>query len=175
EEHLLAVYRRLLEAHPDLRLVIAPRYIERAGRVVALAKEAGLGVGLRSKGNEEGGRVVVLDTIGELSRAYRLAALVFVGGSFTKRGGQNILEPAGQGKPVLFGPHMENFRDSVQVLVGRGGIQVKDADQLFRVMSELLAKPETVASLGELARATVRQISGASQRNVEHMARVLSP
>ncbi|MFL5355671.1 3-deoxy-D-manno-octulosonic acid transferase [Archangium sp.] len=175
EEHLLEVYRRLLEAHPDLRLVIAPRYIERAGRVVALAREAELSVGLRSKGNEEGGRVVVLDTIGELSRAYRLATLVFVGGSFTKRGGQNILEPAGQGKPVLFGPHMENFRDSVQVLVGRGGLQVKDAEQLYRVMSELLAKPETVTSLGELARGTVRQISGASQRNVEHMARALTP
>jgi 3-deoxy-D-manno-octulosonic-acid transferase len=174
EEHLLAVYRRLLEEHAELRLVIAPRYIERAGRIVGLAKEAGLSVGLRSQGGAEGVRVVVLDTIGELSRAYRLATLVFVGGSFTKRGGQNILEPAGQGKPVLFGPHMENFRDSVQVLVGRGGIQVKDADHLYRVMAELLAKPETVTSLGELARATVRQISGASQRNVDHMARVLT-
>ncbi|HEX5747657.1 MAG TPA: glycosyltransferase N-terminal domain-containing protein [Archangium sp.] len=173
EEHLLEVYRRLLEGHPDLRLVIAPRYIDRAGRIVGLVKEAGLSVGLRSKGNEEGGQVVVLDTIGELSRAYRLATLVFVGGSFTTRGGQNILEPAGQGKPVLFGPHMENFRDSVQVLVGRGGIQVKDGEQLYRVMTELLAKPETVGSLGELARATVRQISGASQRNVEHMASAL--
>ncbi|MBM7117534.1 3-deoxy-D-manno-octulosonic acid transferase [Archangium primigenium] len=173
EEHLLAVYRRLLEAHPELRLVIAPRYIDRAGRIVALARDAGLSVGLRSKGNEERGRVVVLDSMGELSRAYGLATLVFVGGSFTTRGGQNILEPAGQGKPVLFGPHMENFQDSVQVLVGRGGIQVNDAEHLYRVMSELLAKPETVVSLGELARMTVRQVSGASQRNVEHMARVL--
>ena len=173
EEHLLSVYRRLLEVHPELRLVIAPRYIERAGRIVALAREAGLSVGLRSKGNEEAGRVVVLDSMGELSRAYRLATLVFVGGSFTTRGGQNILEPAGQGKPVLFGPHMENFLDSVQVLVGRGGIQVNDAEHLHRVVLELLAKPETVTALGELARATVRQVSGASQRNVEHMARVL--
>ncbi len=174
EEHLLAVYRRLLENHPDLRLVIAPRYIERAGRIVALGKHEGLRVGLRSQGNPEGGRVVVLDTIGELARAYRLATLVFVGGSFTLRGGQNILEPAGQGKPVLFGPHMENFQDSVQVLVGRGGIQVKDGEHLYRVMTELLGKPERVASLGALARATVGQISGASQRNVERMAGVLS-
>lgn len=173
EEHLLAVYRRLLAVHPDLRLVIAPRYIDRAGRIAALAREAGLSVGLRSRGNEEAGRVVVLDTMGELSRAYRLASLVFVGGSFTTRGGQNILEPAGQGKPVLFGPHMENFQDSVQVLVGRGGIQVNDAEHLYKVMSELLQKPENVTALGELARTTVRQISGASQRNVDHMARVL--
>ncbi len=172
EEHLLAVYRRLLPAHPDLRLVIAPRYIDRAGRIVALAREAGLTVGLRSQENREGGQVVVLDTIGELARAYRLATLVFVGGSFTKRGGQNILEPAGQGKPVLFGPHMDNFRDSVQVLEGRGGIQVRDAEELFQNLSELLAHPDKVTALGEQARAVVSQISGASRRNVEHMSRL---
>jgi 3-deoxy-D-manno-octulosonic-acid transferase len=172
EEHLLAVYRRLLPAHPDLRLVIAPRYIDRAGRIVALAREAGLTVGLRSQENREAGQVVVLDTIGELARAYRLATLVFVGGSFTKRGGQNILEPAGQGKPVLFGPHMDNFRDSVQVLEGRGGIQVRDAEELSQKLSELLAHPDKVTALGEQARAVVSQISGASRRNAEHMARL---
>ncbi|KFE66965.1 3-deoxy-D-manno-octulosonic acid transferase [Hyalangium minutum] len=172
EEHLLSVFRRLLPAHPDLRLVIAPRYTDRAGRIAALAREAGLTVGLRSQENREGGQVVVLDTIGELARAYRLATLVFVGGSFTKRGGQNILEPAGQGKPVLFGPHMDNFRDSVQVLAGQGGIQVKDAEELFQQVSELLSHPERMAQLGAQARAVVGQISGASRRNVEHMARL---
>lgn len=174
EEQLLGVFKLLLRDHPDLRLVIAPRYVDRTARVAALAEQAGLKVGLRSQENRTGGRVVILDTIGELARAYRLATLVFVGGSFTTRGGQNILEPAAQGRPVLFGPHMENFHDSVQVLVGRGGIQVNDADHLYRVISELLARPETIASLGELAQAAVRQVSGASQRNVEHMARLLA-
>jgi len=174
EESLLGVYRRLLVQHPDLRLVIAPRYIDRAGRIVALAQEAGLAAGLRSQENRQGAPVVVLDTIGELSRAYRLATLVFVGGSFTLRGGQNILEPAAQGRPVLFGPHMENFHDSVQVLVGRGGIQVNDPDHLYRVISELLARPDTMASLGELAQLAVRQVSGASARNVDHMERLLT-
>ena len=61
-----------------------------------------------------------LEELGELAQAYALASVVFVGGSLVTRGGQNILEPAGQGKPVLFGPHMENFKDSVQVLQGRG-------------------------------------------------------
>ena len=78
-----------------------------------------------------------------------------------------------QGKPVLFGPRMENFRDSVQVLLGRGGIQVADAAQLERVMSELLARPEAVADLGTLALQSVRQVSGASQRNVDLIARLL--
>jgi 3-deoxy-D-manno-octulosonic-acid transferase len=173
EEELIGVYRRLLKDHPNLCLVIAPRYIDRAARIVSLVREAGLSVGLRSEGNLSHGQVVVLDTIGELSRAYRLATLVFVGGSFTTRGGQNILEPAAQGRPVLFGPHMENFHDSVQVLVGRGGIQVNDPDHLHRVLADLLARSETVAALGELAQAAVRQVSGASKRNVDHLERLL--
>jgi 3-deoxy-D-manno-octulosonic-acid transferase len=173
EEKILAVYKRLLPEHPDLRLVIAPRYIDRAARVVWLAQQLGLTAGLRSERNGQRGQVVVLDTIGELARAYRLATIVFVGGSFTTRGGQNILEPAAQGRPVLFGPHMENFHDSVQVLVGRGGIQVNDPEHLYRILGELLSRPDTLASLGELARAAVLQVSGASARNVDHMVRLL--
>jgi 3-deoxy-D-manno-octulosonic-acid transferase len=175
EELLLGVYRKLLPAHPDLKLVLAPRYIDRAGRVAALAEAAGFRVGRRSAGAAatRGAPVVVLDTIGELSRAYRLATLVFVGGSFTSRGGQNILEPAAQGKPVLFGPNMDNFSDSVQVLLGRGGIQVADAEHFEALVSDLLARPETCAQLGELAAQAVRQVSGASQRNVDLVARLL--
>jgi 3-deoxy-D-manno-octulosonic-acid transferase len=174
EEVLIDVYKRLLKDTPDLRLVIAPRYLERAERVAGLVTAAGLRVARRSKGNPEGAPVVVLDSIGELARAYRLATVVFVGGSFTTRGGQNILEPAAQGRPVLFGPHMENFRDSVQVLVGRGGIQVNDAEHLWRVMSDLLARPDSVSALGELARNAVRQVSGASDRNVEALAKLVA-
>jgi len=173
EELLFSVYKKLVVASPELRMVIAPRYLERAARVAQLAREAGLHVGLRSSGNPERAPVVVLDTIGELARAYRLATVVFVGGSFITRGGQNILEPAAQGKPVLFGPHMENFHDSVQVLVGRGGIQVKDEEHLVRVMSDLLSRPESIDSLGALARNAVRQISGASDRNVDALAKLL--
>ncbi len=173
EQLLFSVYKKLVAESPDLTMVIAPRYLERAERVLQLAREAGLHVGLRSNGNPERAPVVVLDTIGELARAYRLATVVFVGGSFITRGGQNILEPAAQGKPVLFGPHMENFHDSVQVLVGRGGIQVKDEEHLVRVMSDLLSRPESIDSLGALASSAVRQISGASDRNVDALSALL--
>ena len=172
EEQLLSVWQRLRELHPGLRLVLAPRYVDRAARVQALAQARGVEAGRRT-GGPAGAPVMVLDTIGELSRAYRLATVVFVGGSFTARGGQNILEPAGQGRPVLFGPRMENFRDSVQVLLGRGGIQVADAEQLYRVLSELLDRPDVLANLGALAAQSVRQVSGASQRNVDLVARLL--
>ncbi|HEY7723851.1 MAG TPA: glycosyltransferase N-terminal domain-containing protein [Anaeromyxobacteraceae bacterium] len=174
EEIVLEVYGELRRRWPALRLVLAPRYVERAGRILALAAAAGLPARLRSAGAAAGSApVTVLDTIGELAAAYRLATLVFVGGSFVTRGGQNVLEPAGQGKPVLFGPHMENFKDSVQVLVGRGGIQVPNPEQLLKVASELLARPEKIDELGALARQAVTSIRGASARNVEHMLRLL--
>jgi 3-deoxy-D-manno-octulosonic-acid transferase len=174
EEELLLVYRQLLVRHPDLQLVIAPRYVERAGRILALAAGEGLGVRLRSAGPLAGGApVTVLDSIGELAAAYRLATVVFVGGSFVRRGGQNPLEPAAQGKPVLFGPHMENFKDSVQVLVGRGGIQVQTPIQLFKVAEELLGRPDQLDDLGRMARKAVTAIRGASARNVDEMLAIL--
>jgi 3-deoxy-D-manno-octulosonic-acid transferase len=175
EELLLDVYKRVVERVRGLQLVVAPRYVERSGRIMALAAERGFSVRLRSGGASAGAAdVVVLDTIGELAAAYRLATVVFVGGSFVTRGGQNVLEPAGQGKPVLFGPHMENFKDSVQVLVGRGGIQVQTPEVLQRVVQDLLARPDKIAELGELARAAVSGIRGASARNVDHMLRAVS-
>jgi 3-deoxy-D-manno-octulosonic-acid transferase len=174
EELVLGVYKGLLERYPLLQLVVAPRYVERSGKIMALAAEAGLAVRLRSGGAAAGhAQVTILDTIGELSIAYRLATLVFVGGSFVTRGGQNVLEPAAQGKPVLFGPHMENFKDSVQVLQGRGGIQVASPDQLFKVAEELLSRPDQLEELGALARGSVTSIRGASARNVEHMLSML--
>jgi 3-deoxy-D-manno-octulosonic-acid transferase len=174
EELLLPVYARLRERHPGLQLVIAPRYVERAGRIMALAAEAGLPVRLRSGGAGAGhAQVTVLDTIGELAVAYRLATLVFVGGSFVTRGGQNVLEPAAQGCPVLFGPHMENFKDSVQVLQGRGGIQVASPEQLLKVADELLSRPDQIRELGTLARRSVTAIRGASARNVDHLLSIL--
>jgi 3-deoxy-D-manno-octulosonic-acid transferase len=169
---LLRVFSALRREHPDLRLLIAPRYIERAARVVAAARSVGLQVRLRS---QPGGAepVIVLDTIGELVRAYQLATVVFVGGSFNRRGGQNILEPAACGKPVLFGPRMENFADSVQVLVGRGGLQVKDPLALLSLLRDLLRRPDELHKLGELAREAVSSVRGASARDASLIAELL--
>jgi 3-deoxy-D-manno-octulosonic-acid transferase len=169
---LLRVFSALRREHPDLRLLIAPRYIERAARVVAAARSVGLPVRLRS---QPGGAepVIVLDTIGELVRAYQLATVVFVGGSFGRRGGQNILEPAACGKPVLFGPRMENFADSVQVLVGRGGLQVKSPLALLGLLRDLLARPDELHKLGELAREAVSSVRGASVRDANLIAELL--
>ena len=172
EGALLKVFAALRREHPDLRLLIAPRYIERAGRVLALARALGLEARLRSQTGWPA-QVIVLDTIGELVRVYQLATMVFVGGSFGRRGGQNILEPAACGKPVLFGPRMENFADSVQVLVGRGGLQVKDPVALLQLMRDLLARPDEILKLGELAREAVSSVRGASLRDARLIADLL--
>ena len=172
ETALLKVFAALRREHPDLRLLIAPRYIERAVRVLALARGLGLEARLRSQSGWPA-QVIVLDTIGELVRIYQLATMVFVGGSFGRRGGQNILEPAACGKPVLFGPRMENFADSVQVLVGRGGLQVKNPVALLKLMRELLARPDEIRKLGELAREAVSSVRGASARDARLIADLL--
>jgi 3-deoxy-D-manno-octulosonic-acid transferase len=174
EGPLLEVFKHLKSEFPGLRLVLAPRYVERAPRLVQLARDRGLSVRLRS---EPGGAedVVILDTIGELVRVYTLATVVFVGGSFVKRGGQNVLEPAACGKPVLFGPRMENFVDSVQVLLGRGGLQVKSAGALERLLRDLLSRPGELEKLGEMARAATGAVRGASLRDARLIASLLPP
>lgn len=174
EGPLLEIFQRLRSEFPGLRLVLAPRYVERAPRLVELARARGLAARLRS---EPGGSeaVIVLDTIGELVRVYTLATVVFVGGSFVRRGGQNVLEPAACGKPVLFGPRMENFVDSVQVLLGRGGLQVKSPAALERLLRDLLSRPGELEKLGEMARDATAAVRGASLRDATLIASLLPP
>ena len=114
EELLLGVYKELARALPasparrgaPLRRALAGRSWRSPRRRASPCASAAAAPPRATR------HVTILDTIGELAIAYRLATLVFVGGSFVTRGGQNVLEPAAQGKPVLFGPHMENFKDS---------------------------------------------------------------
>jgi len=173
EALLLEVFRRLRLKFQTLRLVLAPRYIDRVDRVYDLASQYKLKVKRRSQAVSEEVDVVVLDTMGELSKAYQLAEVVFVGGSFVSRGGQNILEPAAQGRAVLFGPHMKNFEDCVAVLVGRGGVQVSSKENLENVLSKLLSQADELRRLGKLAKAAVEQVSGASERNVHFLKKCL--
>lgn len=177
DERLLDVFERVRAQLPDLRMVIAPRYVDRSGRILASARGRGLVAHRRTTAPEEPLRnpdLMVLDTIGELFAAYALADLVFVGGSFVPRGGHNILEPASLGKPVLFGPHMQNVQDSVHVLLGRGGIQVANAEQLAQAVRDLVADRSACQSLGAIARERVMAVRGAAARNAELILAALS-
>ena len=123
EELALQAFTRLRVTHADLQLVIAPRHPERGGRVEEIVHGHGYGAYRRSRALNGGGGdplapergpqccVAVLDTMGELARVYAIATVAFVGKSLMKGGGHNILQPIALGKPALFGPYMENFRD----------------------------------------------------------------
>ena len=111
-------------AHPHALLVIAPRKPERFGEAEALARAEGLRVVRRTElavDAEPRADVVILDTIGELAHLFQVATVVFVGGSLVDQGGHNILEPAVHGKPIVFGPHMENFAEIAATFLQQSG------------------------------------------------------
>ncbi len=118
--------------------------------------------------------VLLLDSIGELAAIYGLADAVYVGGSMVAAGGHNILEPAGFGKPPLFGEHMENFQELANTFLSRGAArQVTNPEDLGVAWIELLEDSARREKMGAAARAVVEGNRGATARTIEHIARIL--
>jgi len=142
EEELLAqVFRALRRDFPELFLIIAPRHAERARAVARLLEQMALRVALRSRvsGTDQPVDCLMLDSTGELRNWYAVATVVFIGKSLLAHGGQNPAEAILARKPVVFGSHMENFALFARVLVDCGGaIQIRSADELGRVIVDLL-------------------------------------
>ena len=121
-----------------------------------------------TRGSGPDDAVVVLDTMGELAGVYALADLVFVGGSLNPHGGHNILEPSGFAKPVLFGPHIANFRDITDEMLAHDAARcVASAAELEAALTDLLANPEHATGLGTRARQVVDRNRGATRRTLE--------
>ena len=167
EERWLAEICR--DIGPELRLVLVPRHPPRCSGVVADLRGRGIAcqrlTDLRA-GREapDPGRPAVVDTIGELEAIYGLADLVYVGGSLVPHGGQNMLEPAAQGKPTLFGPYVKNFRQEAALLLDAGGaVRVESTDALARELRALAADPERAAAMGARAMASVAAQRGATR------------
>lgn len=173
EKMLLRAYQRVVKTQPALRFLIAPRYLERCEDILRAARGLGFVATTRDDPHANKAQVVVLNSMGELASVYALADIALVGGGFSSRGGQNILEPARHAKVVLFGPHMENFRESVDLLYGRGGIAVQSEDHIVDVLSELLAQPEERERLGKMALQAVLGAQGAAARNADLLSRLL--
>jgi tetraacyldisaccharide 4'-kinase len=143
EEIALDAFHVVRQVDPAARLIIAPRHIERAAAVEQAVAQAGLRSRRRTQGpptTAEGpNTVVILDTMGELERVYSMATAAFVGGSFAPIGGHNILQPAAQGIPCVFGPHMHNQRDLASVIIEAGlGFQVQRPEKLGQALAWLL-------------------------------------
>jgi tetraacyldisaccharide 4'-kinase len=168
EDFVIAAQQKL----PGWRLMIAPRKPERFGSVADLLQRSGLGWTRRSLFDnafadviaDVGADVMLLDSIGELGALFPYANVVFMGGTLADRGGHNILEPATFGKPVIAGPHMENFREIVEYFEDRQAIlRIESGDQLPEAVLSAAANP----GLGARARAASESKRGASARTAD--------
>jgi 3-deoxy-D-manno-octulosonic-acid transferase len=174
---VLRAFRRVRSTAPNALLVLAPRHPERFGEAEQLARQEGWKVSKRSDlaiDAEPRVDVVVLDTIGELATIYQIATVVFVGGSLAATGGHNVLEPAVFGKPIVFGPHMENFFEIAEAFVSNGaGVQLADDTQLEEAFVLLMGDPVRRARLGAAARALVEANRGANDKSVTVLSQLL--
>lgn len=154
DQPLLEAFVSLLPDYPDLALVLAPREVNQGPALARLAERQGLKAACLSQGTpSQGCQVVILDMLGKLANAYALAEAAFVGGSFVPVGGHNLLEPAAQGVPVLFGPITHNFKEMAEQLeAAGGGRRLADPSQLAGAFRELLDDPQKAAQMGDAAR-----------------------
>ena len=179
EAAVLRALARIKETLPSALAVLAPRRPERFGEVERLARDAGFVTIRRSQlpiDAEPRADVVVLDSIGELAQLYQLATAVFVGGSLVDHGGHNILEPAIFGRPIVFGPHMQNFKEIADTFLANGAaIQVQSDRELDEVLLTLVTDPVRRARLGAAARALVEANRGAKTKTLEVIGALLPP
>ncbi|MGD9781926.1 MAG: 3-deoxy-D-manno-octulosonic acid transferase [Kiritimatiellia bacterium] len=170
EAALLDFYRDARKTHPGLWLVLVPRHAERRAEVLEEIRARGLSAVQRSQfpdgapAPDRRPDVLLVDTTGELRGFYAAADVVFVGKSLTQTGGQNPIEPAKDGKPVVVGPHMENFPViSRDFLEARAYLQARDADELKGLILRLLGDPAERARLGRAAADLVARKAGATR------------
>jgi len=174
EEIILNAYKYLKAKTENLVLIIAPRDIARSGELMRLIREKGLQAMRRTSENNPRCRVLVLDTIGELTLCYQMARVAFIGGSLVPKGGHNPLEPAAYGVPVLFGPHMEDFQEIARDLENcGGGATVGSASELTEAVSRILLDELTYASMSGAAENLVQTNSGVIARHVQAINNLL--
>ena len=184
EDILLRIYADLRQSHPGLRLVLAPKHAERLPEVRSLIERAGfVPAGLSSlkmhPPNDENNRipangVILVDTFGELDAVYAAADIVFVGRSLTQHGGQNMLEPAALGKPVIFGPNTENFREAVELLLAaRAAFRVNSETELHQCIAEFIGNPEPFRRAGADGRKAIETKKGTTEKNLGLLERIM--
>ncbi len=165
EPIILDVFRRLRSEFPGLHLILAPRHVQRAEEIEARIRSLGLTHVRRSRmpSKCQEADVTLVDVMGELFHLYGLAQVAFCGGSLAPRGGQNPLEPAAWGVPVLYGPSMEDFIDARTMLEGCGaGYTVHRPADLYQGLRELLADPDRSKALGFSGRQALERQHGAA-------------
>ncbi len=175
---ILDVYEKIVKILPETLLIVAPRHVERARYIEDLVKKRGFSCQFRTDLNKKDGirtaPVVIIDTIGDLQATYSVASIVFCGGSLEQLGGQNILEPAVWGKPVLYGPSMEDFLDAKELLDKTGGgIQVKNPQELIEKAIYYLTHPDEADAMGKRAKKAVMSNKGSADKHAAVIHRLL--
>jgi 3-deoxy-D-manno-octulosonic-acid transferase len=199
EEEILTAHQQLLqEGHANIRLAIVPRHPERFAEVASLIRVRGFALRRRSKHPDlpleqtaEGPRVmgfglldpvgalprdtVVLgDTMGELDKFYSLARVVFVGRSLVPLGGSDMMEPAGLGKAIIFGPHTFNFAEPVRALLeAEAAFQIAGPAELSPVLQRLLGDPGLARTVGQRAQKVILDRKGATEKHMKLICRIL--
>ena len=184
---ILRIFKRISSQYPNLRLVLAPRHIERCNDVVRLIESMGLTVMRKTlldkgflpvvaeaQGRMQNETIILIDTLGELQTIYSIADYVFVGRSLVPQGGQNMMEPAGLAKPVIVGPHTFNFHEEVPLLRNANAIMVvQDETSFFDSLTHLLEHRDEALEMGKRAQLVVEEQRGATERNLNVLRKTL--
>jgi 3-deoxy-D-manno-octulosonic-acid transferase len=175
DEELVPLLASLI-TNENAFVIIAPRKPERFDVVASLLSRSGLRFQRRSSLSEaEGADILLLDSLGELTRIYAFATAAFVGGTLRPFGGHNPIEPAAAGVPVCFGPSMSNFREIGEVFLATGGAEeVESAASVIEFARRMFRDPDTRAAAGARARAAVEQNRGASELTARHIVELLA-
>ena len=169
EAAIIAAHQRLRVKSPSLLTVIAPRHPDRGSGIVESAKAAGLAVAVRSRGDLPNADIdiFVADTLGELGLIYRLAPIVFMGGSLASHGGQNPIEAIRLGAAVVHGPNVWNFDEIYATLdAAHGAERIADEEALTACLADWLAHPATRKAVADAALVTVGKLGGALERTL---------
>jgi 3-deoxy-D-manno-octulosonic-acid transferase len=171
EEALAGSFAGVLDKFPDTVMVLAPRHLNRISEVEKVVREAGLQYVKRSTGEKmenKGKKVLILDTMGELIRAFVCADAAFVGGSLSDFGGHNPLEPAALGIPVLFGPFMEQT-GSKELLSDGAAVLVHDRDEITKTINTILGDSGKRRRMADAGPAVVKRFKGTLARTLQCM------
>ena len=175
------VFLELRKTFPSLFLVLAPRHVERTREVVEIARRQQIKFLLRSDVNSQLTPTarpydcLLVNTTGELKTFYKIATVIFVGKSLAGQGGQNIVEAAVSGHPVVCGPHMQNFKEITrQFIAAHACVQVSDPDTLRRALRELLQDEARRKTIAAAARRVIEANVGATGRTVDLIAQTLA-
>ena len=179
EKALFDAFKKVRDKYSDARLVIAPRKTNRADEIAKLAASYGYETGYRSKMLEHPDMrkaypVVLIDTIGELGRIYAVGDVVYVGGSLSKTGGHNVLEPAAHAKPIIVGPNMQNFKDSYSLLSKVGACKmINNVAELTSEMLDIIANDERREKMGAASLQVIKENRGADIRSIHYLKELL--